>query len=107
MIQEEYGLSLEGPSPVRAAAVTFAAFVLLGALPLISFIWQFLAPNNAIEPYFVSSVIAAIAFFFVGAVKGRFVFQAWYWAGMETFIVGAAAAALAYLVGVVLRGVVS
>jgi VIT1/CCC1 family predicted Fe2+/Mn2+ transporter len=107
MVQEEYGLSLRGASPLRAAAVTFAAFVLLGALPLISFIWRFVSPNTAIEPYFVSSVITAIAFFGVGAVKGRFVYQSWYWAGLETSIVGGVAAVLAYLVGMVLRGVVT
>ena len=107
MIQEEYGLSLLGVSPLRAAAVTFGAFVLLGALPLVSFIWQFFAPNSMTEPYVVSSIIAAIAFFFVGAVKGRFVFEHWYWSGLETCIVGGAAASLAYFVGVILRGVVS
>lgn len=107
MIQEEYGLSLQGPSPWRAAAVTFVAFVLLGALPLVSFVWRFLSPDSVIEPYFVSSVITGAAFFLVGAIKGRFVLQRWYWAGAETCIVGGAAAALAYLVGAGLRGILS
>jgi vacuolar iron transporter family protein len=104
MIRDEYGLNLEGASPLRAAAVTFIAFVLTGALPLSPFVWKFLSPLNAVEPYLVSSVLTGLAFFFVGAVKGRFVFQRWYWAGAETCIVGGAAAALAYLVGILLRG---
>lgn len=107
MIQEEYGLILEGSSPSRAAAVTFAAFLLLGVLPLISFIYEFFSPGSVIEPYLSSAFLAGIAFFCVGAVKGRFVFQDWYWAGVETFAVGGAAATLAYLVGVLLRGVLS
>ena len=107
MIQEEYGLTLEGACPWLAAAVTFGAFVLLGALPLISFVWQFFSPDSGIEPYFVSSFITGAAFFLVGAVKGRFVFQPWHWAGAETCIVGGAAAALAYLVGTALRGILS
>jgi VIT1/CCC1 family predicted Fe2+/Mn2+ transporter len=107
MILDEYGLSTEGSSPFRAAAVTFCAFVLLGALPLVSFLWQFFAPSDAFDPYFVSSVVAAFAFFLVGAIKGRFVSQRWYWSAIETTIVGSAAAGLAYLVGVLFRGVLA
>jgi VIT1/CCC1 family predicted Fe2+/Mn2+ transporter len=107
MIQEEYGLVLEGASPWRAAAITFGAFVLLGALPLIPFVWKFFSPNTVLEPYSVSSILTGIAFFLVGAIKGRFVFQRWFRAGTETLIVGGAAAVLAYLVGVALRGLVT
>jgi VIT1/CCC1 family predicted Fe2+/Mn2+ transporter len=107
MIQEEYGLTLEGSSPLRAAAVTFSAFILSGALPLVSFLCELFSPGSLIEPFFMSSLMAGAALFLVGAIKGRFVFQKWYWSGAETFTVGGTAAALAYLVGAVLRGVVS
>lgn len=107
MIQEEYGLSIAGAVPSRAAAVTFAAFVALGAIPLAPFVWAFLVHGSAGQPFLVSAVVTAVSFFFVGAVKGRFVSQSWYTSGAETFIVGAAAAGLAYVVGTVLRGVVS
>jgi len=100
MIQEEYGLTLKGAVAWRAATVTFAAFVLLGSLPLIPFIL-------GIHPYEVSSLITAAAFFLVGAVKGRFISQNWYRSGFETFLVGGVAALLAYLVGISLRGLVS
>jgi VIT1/CCC1 family predicted Fe2+/Mn2+ transporter len=107
MIQEEYGLTLNGASPWHAAVVTFGAFVLLDALPLIPFIWQFLWPGPGINPFAMSASITGVAFFIVGATKGRFVLQPWYWAGVETCLVGGVAAALAYLVGVLLRGIVT
>jgi VIT1/CCC1 family predicted Fe2+/Mn2+ transporter len=107
MIREEYGLSLAGATPWRAAAVTFGAFVMLGALPLLPFALEYLWSGSIATPFLISSAITGIAFFLVGAVKGRFVAQAWPRAGIETFIVGGAAAVLAYLVGRVLRGVVA
>jgi VIT1/CCC1 family predicted Fe2+/Mn2+ transporter len=107
MIREEYGLSLEGATPWRAAAVTFGAFVSLGALPLIPFILEYFQAGSSAAPFLISSILTGIAFFLVGAVKGRFVAQAWHRSGLETFTVGSAAAVLAYLVGRVLRGVVS
>jgi VIT1/CCC1 family predicted Fe2+/Mn2+ transporter len=107
MIHEEYGLSVEGPSAWRAALITFAAFVLFGALPLLSFIYEFFASASLVSPYVSSSVATGVAFFVVGAIKGRFVEERWYRAGAETLLIGGAAAALAYLVGIVLKDVVS
>lgn len=104
MLKEELGFPLGGPSPVKAAATTFAAFVLCGFLPLLVFVYDILAPGLFSKPFWWSAVMTGMTFFTVGAVKGRFVAERWYFSGLETLLVGGVAASLAYLVGLFLGG---
>ena len=106
MVREEHGMALGGPSPYRAAFVTFAAFVLAGMVPLVSFVAQYLTPGFLSQPYAWSIGLTGVVFFAVGAVKARFVLQPWYTSGLETLLLGGGAALLAYLVGLALSGVV-
>ena len=46
MLREEHHLPLSGPSAIRAATTTFVAFFLVGLLPLLSFIAEFVAPGS-------------------------------------------------------------
>ncbi|HLF18975.1 MAG TPA: VIT1/CCC1 transporter family protein [Candidatus Omnitrophota bacterium] len=106
MIQEELGLSLGGPSPWRAAFTTFAAFVLIGFLPLVSFVLKLGNPQWILDPFTVSTVLTAFAFFVIGALKARYIGQGWVKAGLETLLIGGCAAALAYTAGVFLKDIV-
>ncbi len=105
MLQDEHGLPLDSPSPLRAAATTFAAFVFVGLLPLLPFLYPSGVPGGSTNAFLWSAVITAIAFFIVGAVKSRYVEQRWYLAGLETLGVGGGAAMLAYAVGAALQSV--
>lgn len=98
MLTEEHGLARELRSPIRAGSVTFTAFLLIGALPLVPFAFE-LTGVTLDSPYITSSALTAAAFFAVGAMKCRFVAQRWWRGGLETLAVGGAAATLAYLVG--------
>lgn len=104
MLIEELGLALNEPSPLRAAAMTFVAFAVVGSIPLLPFILHFIAPNSVEDPFLWSTLLTAGAFFGVGAAKSRFVEQSWLWSGLETLLVGGAAAVIAYFVGKLLGG---
>lgn len=104
MLVEELNIPLEGPSPIKAATTTFFAFVFLGIIPLLSFLYNAVSPYPIANPYFASVLLTGIAFLIVGAARSRFVDQSWLRAGAETLAVGSIAAALAYVVGMLLKG---
>ena len=91
MAVEEYGLAPTGRSPVLAALSTFAAFILCGLLPLITYL------SSGGLAWCVAA--AGATFFGVGAIKSRWSPQAWWRSGFETLAIGLSAAAVAFAVG--------
>ena len=106
MVQEEHGLSLTDHNGFKGGLATFTAFCLVGFIPLITYVINWIFPNTIAAPFFWSTLLTGIAFFWVGAVKGRFVSHHWLFSGLETVGVGGIAAGMAYGVGVLLRGLV-
>jgi VIT1/CCC1 family predicted Fe2+/Mn2+ transporter len=105
MMREELGYGTDAGDPLRAAAATFAAFIAIGAIPIAVYVIDAIVPGEIPSPFAWSTGLTALAFFTVGAVKARVVGQRWWRAGTETLLVGGAAAAVAYFVGVALEGV--
>jgi len=105
MLVDELGISLESPSAFKAATTTFLAFILVGLLPLAAFIYGLILPAESRWMFAASTVMTAAAFFLVGTAKSWFVNQKWYWSGFETLFVGGIAASLAYVVGLLLKGI--
>ena len=104
MLREEHGYASVEPNEYRAAASTLVAFLLVGFLPLMVFVYNLAAPDIP-EPYVWSAVMTGVAFLVVGGMKSRFVDQSWWRSSLETFAVGALAAGLAYGAGALLEGV--
>jgi VIT1/CCC1 family predicted Fe2+/Mn2+ transporter len=105
MLAEELGFATERPEPLRAAAATFLAFVVVGFLPVSVFVLDALLPGDIAHPFAWSAALTAIAFAAVGAIKARMVEQAAWRGALETVAIGGAAAVLAYLVGALLENV--
>jgi VIT1/CCC1 family predicted Fe2+/Mn2+ transporter len=94
MMTEEHGLPPISRSPAQAALRTFFAFLLCGSIPLAPFAIS--APNAVLA----SIVMTGGTFFLIGSFRSRWSPVPWWRAGLETFLIGAAAACLAYLAGV-------
>ncbi len=100
MMTEEHGLPTIARSPGKAAIMTFLAFVICGSVPLLPFIAR--VPASV----WISSVMTGFTFFAIGSLRSYWSAAPWWRAGLETFLIGTTAAAVAYLVGVVLAGLV-
>jgi len=106
MLREEWGLSLVRSSPWKAGGITFAAFIAVGLIPLLPFVAQYLLLLPDGPTQMTSIALTAASFFLVGAMKSRYVDESWQRAGIETLLMGGGAAALAYLVGWLLRSMI-
>ncbi len=96
----------ENLSPMRSSLATFIAFIVVGLIPLIPFICAIFVDmsNNA---QFAWSIIATfLAFILLGIVRGEVMKKSPVGTAIETVIVGGVAAAIAYGVGVMLKGLV-
>ena len=93
MLEGEYGLAAVDPHPMRAAMATFVAFLVAGLIPLMPFLF---AMPNAFQ---LSAIATGCVFFGIGAAKSRWALAPWWRSGLETLLIGGAAAAIAYGVG--------
>jgi len=100
MLVEEHGLALESPRPLLSALATFAAFIVVGLVPLVPFLIVFLLPAQVFP---ASVIFSMVAFFAVGALKGHVLNDRRLKHGTETMLAGSLAAMLAYFAGSVLR----
>src|SRR5690625_2821444 len=75
MVKEEYGLSLKGGRPIVAGTVTFGAFILAGALPLLAFVVNWIFPGAVALPFAVSVGVTVFAVFVIGLFKVCYVSQ--------------------------------
>ncbi|MBL1217320.1 MAG: hypothetical protein D8M59_07470 [Planctomycetes bacterium] len=107
MLQEEHGLPGAMRIPWKCALATFVAFCFAGFVPLMPFVLGLILKRAIPYQYAISAGLTAITFVLIGAVKGRIVRHRWYTSAVETLFIGGAAAGLAFLAGVLLKGVVN
>ena len=95
MLAEEYGLPNEVRSPWVAALCTFTAFLICGLVPLLPYL------SSTTHSLRLSMILTGIVFFAIGSIKSRWSTSTWWQSGSTTLLVGAIAASLAYLAGII------
>lgn len=96
MITEELKLRIGEARPQRAALATFGAFCLAGMVPLLPFLVPWF---DTAASFRASCAATASSFFLIGLTKGHLVGQSRWKSGIQTLLLGGAAAILAYGVG--------
>lgn len=104
MLTEEHGLARVARDPIKSAVVTFLAFLIVGAIPLLPFV---LMGEDIQRAFVMSAVFAAVMFFGIGLLKSVVMSRPVWRSAIGTLLTGGAAASLAYLAGYVLRAVYS
>jgi len=104
----ERKMGIKGPKPFMAGLMTTISFILIGLIPLLSFIIAYSAQVDAgdMQPWiYASYVLTALAFLLIGSLKSRFTGESPLKAGLETLVVGGIGAVIAYTVGRLLSGI--
>lgn len=97
MLIDEYGLPHAVRSSWIAALSTFTAFVICGLVPLVPYLF------GTEQSFTLSVVLTGVVFVVIGSIKSRWSTSTWWESGLTTLLVGAIAATLAYLAGIILR----
>lgn len=104
MMREELGLIEDKKQPLDAAITTFAAFNLVGLVPLIPFVFLYVSGLviSTGHAFLYSVVFTGISFFIIGIVRGKIVIKSLFRTGLSTLAIGGIAATVAYIVGYLL-----
>lgn len=93
-------------NPLKTATATFSAFVIIGLVPLLSFIF---APFNtwiAQNQFMLAIILTAAAFVVVGYLKSAVAGKSKFRGVIETLLIGAGVSVISYYVGYFIKSLV-
>lgn len=99
MMKEELNMTKADKSPFAMGAMTFVSFVLVGLIPLVSYVWDYSSEEASQNLFKVSIVLTSLAFVGIGWLKSYVAETSRIRSIAETLFLGAAAAILSYFVG--------
>lgn len=107
MMREELGLIKDDKTPYKTAGVTFFSFIIIGVIPLLSYLFAALIPAGDNRLFIISCVATAFALTLIGQLKSIVTGKSRLRGTLETVVLGGLAAFVAYYVGFVLEGLLT
>jgi len=105
MMVEELEMLHQDSNPIKNALATFLSFVVAGSLPLLIYVVGLVVPIPPDVSFAISILSAGAALFMLGAAKVYVTHLNPLRSGLEMLTVGGLAALVAYVVGVLLKGI--
>ncbi|MBA7501006.1 hypothetical protein ES704_03768 [subsurface metagenome] len=108
MMAEELEIIETKDSPVKNGLVTFLSFAVFGFIPLSSYVIAQLIPaleNDPTLSFIIACALTGLALFTLGALKVKVTGKNFIKSGLEMFALGGLAAAAAFGIGYLLRGI--
>ena len=106
MMIEELGIITTADSPMKNAVATFLSFAVFGFVPLLTFVLGTFIPAIQAASFLFAGILTGATLFGLGALKTLLTSRSWLRSGIETLVVGGAAAAAAYGIGAGLAHIV-
>jgi len=107
MMKEELNMTKAEKSPLAMGMMTFFSFVLVGLVPLLSYVWDYSAESSSAHLFKISIILTSLAFIGIGLLKSYVAQTGWLRSVLETLFLGGAAAVLSYYVGHFLEGLIN
>ena len=102
MMKEELEMMKNQKSPLKIGSVTYISFLLVGLIPLVVYVWDYLFGFSG-DVFWTTCGLTGLGFMTIGYLKS-FVTETNQWKSMlETLLLGAIAASVAYYVGDILE----
>lgn len=98
MMNDELEMKEESRSPITIGLVTYTSFVIVGLIPLIAYVVDYINPMGR-NLFLISSLLTGIAFILVGWLKAYVNHTHVIRGIMETLLLGIIAAAVSFYVG--------
>jgi VIT1/CCC1 family predicted Fe2+/Mn2+ transporter len=87
------------PSPIIKGFMTYVAFILVGFVPLLTYVLSLVFDVQVENPFLIACLLTGLAFVSIGIMKSRVAQTPLPRALLETLVLGALAAGSAYILG--------